>query len=296
MKTAGECILNMKTIKEIYLEAKKRLNSAGIEDSAFNAACILKKHTGIERHEIALIGDREIQCDLTGFWADIKRREGREPLQYIIGMWPFYGLDFYVGDGVLIPRPDTEILCDAAIRFLKGKKNPKVLELCAGSGCVSTAIAKNVENCTLCCLELSDNALFYLNKNLIFHGLSESAKVIKANVLLGKTAKSLPDDFDVLVCNPPYIKSGDIKGLEPEVSSFEPRLALDGGEDGLEFYRAAKNYIPLLKTGGMAAFEVGIGQSSEVSALLDDFGLGNIFVNKDFANINRVVGGYKKKL
>lgn len=285
----------MKTIKEVYLESKGQLKTAGIEDPAANAALLLKKHFGIEHHQIAIVGDRPVNGDLKEFWADVERRKNREPLQYIIGIWPFFGLDFYVGEGVLIPRPDTEILCETAIEFLKGRKNPKILELCAGSGCVSTAIGKNVENCGLCCVELSDAALFYLKKNLEFHGLSEKAEVIKADVLLDGTAEKLPKNFDTIVCNPPYIKSGDIASLEPEVASFEPRLALDGGEDGLVFYRKAKKYIPLLRHGGMIAFEVGIGQSDDVAALLECFGLNNVFVKKDFGGVERVVGGYAAK-
>jgi release factor glutamine methyltransferase len=120
----------MGTIKELYLEAKKRLEKAGIADPAFDAACIIEKHTGMARHEIILYGSRSVQCDTKAFWEDISRRIQREPLQYIIGTWPFYGLDFYVGKGVLIPRPDTEILCQTAVDFLKKRKSPKLLELC----------------------------------------------------------------------------------------------------------------------------------------------------------------------
>lgn len=284
----------MSTVKEIYLEAKKQLLKAGIDDPGLNAAAIIKKHFGIQCHEIALCGDKPAKTGIDDFWADIERRKKREPLQYIIGIWPFYGLDFYVGEGVLIPRPDTEILAETAVNFLKGRKNPKLLELCAGSGCVSTVAAKNVENCSLCCVEISDKALFYLKKNLEFHGLSEKSEVLKADVLSSDTPKLLKGEFDAIVCNPPYIKSGDIASLEPEVKTFEPPLALDGGGDGLLFYRAAKNYASLLKPGGMAAFEVGAGQADDVAALLESFGLCGIFIKKDFGGIDRVVGGFNK--
>lgn len=297
MTTAGKQLgfltENMETIKEIYLKAKNLLTAAGIADAAISAAQILKKHSGLERHEITLHGNDAAQFDTTAFFADVKRRVKREPLQYIIGMWPFYDLDFYVGDGVLIPRPDTEILCETAIDFLKTRKNPALIELCAGSGCVSTVAAKNVENLKLCCVELSDAALFYLNKNLAYHGLTESAEVVKADVLKKETVKRLPQKVDAIICNPPYIKSDDIKALEPEVAEFEPKMALDGGYDGLIFYRTAENYLSLLSDGGMAAFEVGIGESRDVADLLRSFGLRDIFIKKDFGGIERVVGGYR---
>ncbi len=283
----------MEAIKELYLEAKKQLEKAGIPDPAFDAACIFEKHTGKKRHEIVLYASMPVSFDTKPFWDDIKRRILHEPLQYIIGMWQFYGLEFYVGKGVLIPRPDTEILCEIAIEFLKKQKSAKLLELCAGSGCLSTAIAKNVENCEPCCVELSNDAIFYLKKNLKFHELSQKAEVIKADVLLKDTVSLLPEGFDAIVCNPPYIKSGDIKGLEPEVADFEPHLALDGGEDGLKFYRVAKNYLPLLKPGGMMAFEIGFDEAPDVAELFSDFGICGIFVKKDFGGNDRVVGGYK---
>jgi release factor glutamine methyltransferase len=283
----------MKTVKEIYSDAKKRLCDAGIENPAFDAACILEKHTGLDRNQLRLSGDTAASCDMAGLWADIERRVRREPLQYILGVWGFYGLDFFVGEGVLIPRPDTEILCETAVNFLKGRNNSKLIELCAGSGCLSTAVAKNVENCSLFCVEISNDAIFYLEKNLKHHGLFENTEIIKADMLAEETARLLPFGVDAIVCNPPYIKSGDIAALQPEVAQFEPRLALDGGGDGLIFYRAAKNYLPLLSPGGMAAFEVGAGQADEVAALLKSFGLGGVFVKKDYGGINRVAGGFK---
>lgn len=280
----------MVRLRELYIEAQGRLRAAGIDDPAFDAACIIEKHTGVRRHEIVLC-DSCPSLNLSEFWADIERRVRREPLQYIVGRWPFYDLDFFVGPGVLIPRPDTEILADTAIRFLQTKKQPKFLELCAGSGCVSTAILKNVENSTAICVELSDKAAFYLRKNLDDHGVSDRAQVIMADMLSHEAVASLPGGFDAIVCNPPYIKSEEIGGLQPEVAEYEPHLALDGGTDGLLFYRAIKNYIPLLQKGGMAALEVGIGQSQDVAALLKSDGLCDIFIQKDFAGIERVVGG-----
>lgn len=282
-------------LKEIYKSAKDRLRKAGVENPAFDAACILEKHTGIKRHEILLKNSFPPDSDIDAFWADIERRARREPLQYIIGMWSFYGLDFFVGEGVLIPRQDTEFLAETAINFLRGRPSPNFLELCAGSGCVSTAMLKNVENSFAVCVELSKKALYYLEKNLEYNCVLNSAKILNADVLAPETPKELAEfgEFDAIVCNPPYIKSGDIPGLEPEVAKFEPRLALDGGDDGLVFYRAMGPYLDLLKPGGLAAFEVGIGQARDVCAILEGFGLHDTFTVRDYSGIGRVAAAYR---
>lgn len=284
----------MYTIQEAFLKAKKRLAEAGIADAGFDAAKIIEKHTGYKRYEIVLYGEKPLTCTDDEFWSDVERRAKREPLQYIVGKWPFFGLDFFVGKGVLIPRPDTEVLCEAAISYLSKEPSPKILDLCAGSGCISTAILKNVENSTAVCVELSGDALYYLKKNIDFHGLTERAEIVKGDVLSNETLESLASDFDAIVCNPPYINSGDIPNLEPEVSKYEPLTALDGGEDGLLFYRSAGRFLPHLKSGGFAAFEVGAGQSQGVSRILENAGYQDIFIKKDYAGIERVVGGFAK--
>ncbi|CDZ23411.1 protein-(glutamine-N5) methyltransferase [[Clostridium] cellulosi] len=284
----------MYTIHEAFLKAKKRLADAGIADAGFDAAKIIEKHTGYKRHEILLYGEKPLCCPDDEFWSDVERRAKHEPLQYIFGKWPFFGLDFFVGKGVLIPRPDTEVLCEVAISYLSEKPSPKILDLCAGSGCISTAILKNVENSTAVCVELSDDALYYLKKNIDFHGLKERAEIVKGDVLANETLDSLAFDFDAIVCNPPYINSGDIPALEPEVAEYEPITALDGGEDGLLFYRSAGRFLPHLKSGGFAAFEVGAGQSDDVSRILENSGYRDIFIKKDYAGIERVVGGFSK--
>lgn len=283
----------MDTLQEAFSKARKRLSEAGIRDAAFDAAKIIEKHTGYKRHEIVLYGEKPFSGISSDFWADIERRTRHEPLQYICGKWTFFDLDFFVGKGVLIPRPDTEVLCETVIPFLSEKKESKLLDLCSGSGCISTAILKNVENCSAICVELSDEALLYIRKNLEYHGLSDRAKIVKGDILAEQTAAQLPFDFDAIVCNPPYIESGDIKTLEPEVAEFEPRLALDGGVDGLLFYRAAGLYLSHLKPGGIAAFEVGAGQAGDVSNILGACGFEKIFIKKDYAGIERVVGGFR---
>lgn len=278
------------TVKQAYIAARACLAAASVDDPGFDTACILEKHTGVKRYEIPLKGDGQITHERE-FWADIARREAHEPLQYIVGMWPFYGLDFFVGDGVLIPRQDTEILCATAIESLKGSSGAHVLELCAGSGCVTAGILKNTDKSSAVCVEISDKAMLYLKKNLSYNGLDDRTEIVKADILNSQSAAEISGEFDIIVCNPPYIRSGDIAGLEPEVAQYEPKIALDGGDDGLKFYRAAVVYFPLLKNGAHVFFEVGAGQAHDVEKILSQAGLSDIVVKKDYSGIERVVGG-----
>lgn len=280
------------TVREAYNEAKRRLLKAGIENPAFEAACLLEKHTGIKRHEIIMGPDAKVP-ELCMFWHDIDRRVNQEPLQYILGEWEFMGLQFKVGEGVLIPRPETELLAQTAIDFLKDKEKSKVLELCAGSGCISVSIAIKNLNCEVKAVELSDAALFYLNKNIEKYGLAERVSAVKADALTYNNGNE-NGCFDVLVCNPPYIKTDDIDTLDRNVKDYEPHLALDGGEDGFDFYRKIPEWKSLLNPGGMAAFEVGIGQAQKVAEIMEKAGFERVFIKKDYAGIERVVGGYVK--
>lgn len=283
----------MDTLQEAFDKARKKLSEAGISEASFNAAKIIEKHTGFKRHEIVLFGERPFGGVSEDFWRDVERRAKHEPLQYICGKWPFFDLDFFVGQGVLIPRPDTEILCETAIPFLAERKSPKLLDLCAGSGCISISIVKNTAECEAICVELSDAAISYLQKNIDYHRVSNRVSVIQGDMLKRETADNLPDDFDMIICNPPYIVSDDIASLDPEVVKYEPLMALDGGKDGLMFYKSAGIYLSHLKPGGLALFEVGLGQAADVSSILQHQGYSDIFVKKDYAGIERMVAGYR---
>lgn len=286
----------MNELQSIYFNAKKQLEKAGIENPAFDAASILEANTSIDKAKFCICDSIPESFNRDKFNSDINRRINHEPLQYILKLWNFYGLDFFVGSGVLIPRQDTEILCENSIDFLNSIHSPNFLELCSGSGCISTVISKTVENSSGVCVELSDDALFYLNKNIEYHSLSDKVKIIKADVLNSQTPVNLNckfGQFDLIVSNPPYIKSDDINFLQSEVKDFEPLMALDGGNDGLVFYRFFKNYISLLKTGGAFFCEIGIDEKDSVSNLFTEFGLKNVFSINDYNGIPRIVGGYK---
>lgn len=213
----------------------------------------------------------------------VLRRLWGEPLQYIIGEWEFYSLPFYVGRGVLIPRPDTETLCDKAIEFI-GDKPLSVADLCSGSGCVAIAVAEHCKNAAVTAVEKSKKAYAYLEKNIV----RNRSRVIAHNADIFSVDSG---KFDVILSNPPYIPNEDCKTLQREVM-FEPKMALAGGADGLSFYRKiAKHWVPRLNKGGLLAVEVGIGQSEAVAEIFSAAGLSNVGTKRDLSGIERVVFG-----
>ncbi len=259
------------TLSEAVAFAAKRLREAGIGAFRFEAREIcahLEQNGNIEKEKLSAL---------------LCRRVGGEPLQYILGEWEFYSLPFYVGPGVLIPRPDTEILCEKGIEFA-GERAVRCIDLCSGSGCIAIALEKNCKNAEVYALEKHDDALKYLKKNVALN--KSSVKVVKGDITLPGSG-----EYDLILSNPPYIKSDDIKALSAEVQK-EPKTALDGGEDGLYFYRQIiKNYLPCLKSGGMLAVEIGYDQASDVVSLFTEAGLEKVGVKKDFGGNERVVFG-----
>ena len=218
----------------------------------------------------------------------ILRRLKGEPLQYILGKWGFYKGEFLVGEGVLIPRQDTETLVETAVDFLKDKENPTVIDLCSGSGCVAISIATDYPNAQVIACEKYEKAYSYLKKN-IAHNKTENV----TPKLLDITEQTL-GQADLIVSNPPYITKKDMENLQSEVRK-EPETALYGGEDGLYFYRViAEKWSKCLKKGGMLALEIGIGQEQDVMDLLCKAGFKNIGTKKDLCGVQRVVFGTAK--
>ena len=218
----------------------------------------------------------------------VNRRLKGEPLQYILGKWGFYKGEFLVGEGVLIPRQDTETLVETSVEFLKGKQNPRVIDLCSGSGCVAISIATDYPNAEVIACEKYEKAYSFLEKNIEFN----KTKNVKP-LLLDITNETL-EAADLIVSNPPYIPKEDMETLSAEVKR-EPETALYGGEDGLYFYRViAEKWSKSLKKGGMLALEIGIGQEQEVIKLLKQAGLKNIGTKKDLCGVQRVVFGTAK--
>ena len=211
-------------------------------------------------------------------------------MAYLIGEWEFYGLPLDISSDVLIPRSDTEVLAGQAIEYLKTLGECRVLDLCAGSGCIGLAAASQVPRARVVLGEWSDGALKICRQNIRRNGLSGRVVPMQANAL-EKPERSL-GEFQCIISNPPYIPAGDIEGLDVSVKDYEPHMALDGGEDGLDFYRAiSEKWKEALVPGGRLYFEVGIGQADEVLRIMRSQGFGDIQIVKDLHDIPRVVYG-----
>lgn len=281
------------TVAALQKEVQDRLTKGGCDSPAFDAVCLLEDLGGIGRGRVPM-GQQTVLsdavCETVLNAAD--RRAAGEPLQYLLGNWDFLELTLAVGPGVLIPRPETELLCQTAVEVLRqqhGTQPVTVLDLCAGSGCVGLGVASLYSSASVIGLELSETAFTYFEKNCArYPQLQVQSK--QADVLAGPDGSLSP--VDAIVSNPPYIPTEDLSGLQREVQR-EPRMALDGG-DGLVFYRAiAERWISLLKPHGFVAVEIGIGQETMVSKIFSAAGLQRIAVYPDFAGIPRVVVAYK---
>ncbi len=225
----------------------------------------------------------------------VSRRVRREPLQYILGFTDFYDIKIKTLHGVLIPRPETELLVQETIKIIKNLDNNeiKVLDLCTGTGCVAIAIAKTFPNINIYATDISDKAIKCAQEN------AEINQVSNIVFIKGNLFEPLKDSilFDIIVSNPPYIKTTEIINLQPEISRWEPYQALDGGEDGLEYYRKilkqAKNY---LKPHGFIIFEMGEGQIEQIVKIAEEKNYGINSIRKDYSGIERVVIIRRKKI
>ena len=265
--------------------ATARLVEAGCEDAAFDARWLLEDLGGLPRGHAAddtlLTAEQETVLET----ALSQRVDGR-PLQYILGEWDFLTLTLKVGEGVLIPRPDTELLCEVAAEQLRGKSSPRVLDLCAGSGCVGLGVASLYPTAQVTEVELSDAALPYLRENAARYPRYTIG--IRQGDVLSDYAM-FDGTYDAILSNPPYIPTADLPSLQKEVQR-EPQMALDGDADGLKFYRTiAEHWCEKLSVDGFVAVEVGIGQAEDVAALFAAQGLENTAIYPDLAGIPRVV-------
>lgn len=274
------------TINDAYKLAKGKLQNANVDDYVFDCDCIFEKRMGFTKKDRILNSEKNISYSESNKLFDmIQRRISGEPLQYIIGEWDFMDLTFKVGNGVLIPRPETEMLVEE-VDLMLFQSSPKVIyDLCAGTGCIGLTIAKHNPNSKVFLFEKYDSALNYTNHNLKALDI-ENAEVVKCDIECG-CPLNIPKP-DIIISNPPYIKSIDIKGLQKEVL-IEPITALDGGDDGLYFYRIiAEKWLKLLPDGGILMFECGDGQSSDIMSIFSQISK-NQNIIYDFNNIDRVV-------
>lgn len=274
-------------LKELRKKLTVALLPCSSEEAEFEADCIVADILGIKNSALRILGETVINDeDVLKAESFVNQRLNGEPLQYILGKWEFYGLDFFVGKGVLIPRPETELLIDIALEFAKKKNNISCFDLCSGSGCIGVTVAKLVTGSDVTVLEKSDDALKYLLKNKA-HNSADNVTVIQGDLFDGPYFLA-DKKCDILLSNPPYIRSDVISSLQREVLS-EPQMALDGGNDGLDFYRAiAEKWFSVVKPDGMVAVEIGEEQGDDVREIFSKY-FKTVNVIKDFSGNDRVV-------
>lgn len=288
--------------RALYQEGMKRLQQAGIAEASLDARLLLEYVCGTDRNDMLLRGMQEVaEEDTQCYRRLISERAEHMPLQYLTSQQEFMGLSFYVDENVLIPRQDTEILVETIMK--DGYDGKRILEIGTGSGCIILSLLKYGNGCQGTATDISEGALKTARKNARQLGLDVelirtdlAADIIAAggiaisgNAIYGKGV------YDIIVSNPPYIASGVISTLMPEVRDHEPVLALDGGADGLTYYRRIlQETKELLAPGGKYYFEIGYDQGDAVKALLEDQGCGDVRIVKDYAGLDRVISGVIK--
>lgn len=279
------------TYNNLYLDLRTELKRAGDEEATQSARELVCSAAGKTREEFvrdgSLYASPEVERAARRL---VQRHLAGEPVAYLIGEWEFYGLPLDISESVLIPRPDTEVLVDRALTYLKTVAEPRVLDLCAGSGCIGLALAKNAPESHVVLGELDEGALRICRQNIRRNDLT--GRVVSLQLDAREKPPAHLGEFDCIVSNPPYIPDGDIAGLDASVRDYEPHLALRGGADGLDFYRAiAGHWTTALRVGGRLLFEVGIGQADEVLRIMRSVGFGDLEITPDLNGIPRVVEG-----
>ena len=282
----------MKTYNDVYMQARNALRESGIEGYNLEARLLVATAAGKTTQELL----RDLSLYTTAEMADkvaalTERRISGEPVAYITGAWEFYGLPMFVTPDVLIPRMDTELLVDTAKELLNGRKmDARVLDLCCGSGCIACAIGHEMPAARIVAVDLSAKALEVARRNVAVNRLSSRVICMQADATASPPMSM--GQFDMLVSNPPYVRSADMKKLDRSVRDFEPSWALDGGKDGLKFYKSIiKYWKSVLRPGGYLLFEVGEGQAESVKEMLLTGGFRSVGSKFDTIGVERVVIG-----
>ena len=279
------------TYNNLYLDLRQRFHRAGMADPTLEARELVCCAAGKSREELTRDGRLYVPAAVEQQVQRLAQRHlDGEPVAYLIGEWEFYGLPLDISESVLIPRPDTEALVERALARLQSAAEPRVLDLCAGSGCVGLALAKHLPGSRVTLGELDEGALRISRRNIRRNDLTGRVAAMQMDAL-EKPPVHL-GEFDAIVSNPPYIPDGDIAGLDVSVRDYEPHLALKGGADGLDFYRAiCAQWTAALRAGGCLLFEVGIGQADDVLRIMRSAGFGDVEITPDLNGIPRVVSG-----
>ena len=277
------------TLNEVYRRGEATLEGAGVPDAEVDALYLTENIFGADRTALILHGDRPADSGLCRRFFDcIDERASGRPLQYIMGTWNFMGYEFYVGEGVLIPRDDTETTVLRALKLLNGREAPRVIDLCSGSGAIAISLKKMMPQAQVTALELSEDALGYLKRNAERNGAEIT--IVKGDV--STDAEKFADgSFDMIVSNPPYIISNQIDTLQRELS-YEPRMALDGGKDGLDFYRIiTERWAAKIKPNGWLVYETGEDEHEATADIMKASGFCDISYDLDLQMYKRTTYG-----
>ena len=285
------------TYRELYEKGKSALATAGIDEAELDARLLLEFVCGTDRNTLLVHGDRDVTPqEEADYIMLLHKRESRYPLQQLTGVQNFMGLDFCVNEHVLIPRQDTEILVEEVLQNLHDGMH--ILDMCTGSGCILISLLHYSNNCTGVGADISTEALEVAKKNAArllegeIRSIPDMDGVHEIELIKSDLFENITGQFDMIVSNPPYIQTSVIDTLMPEVRDHEPRLALDGSEDGLLFYRKiVQESVIYLKQGGMLFFEIGYDQGEAVSQLMEQSGFLEVRVIKDYGGLDRVVYG-----
>ncbi|MBQ9982060.1 MAG: peptide chain release factor N(5)-glutamine methyltransferase [Oscillospiraceae bacterium] len=281
----------MVTASQLSINLKSLLKQNNIENYIFESRCIIEFVLNIPYNRLRINPDMVVSEDAVNKIRKIaNKRISGYPLQYLLGQWEFFGLPFYVGEGVLIPRQDTETLVESVLNHVQtlNLTKPSVLDLCSGTGCIAIALEKNILSANVCAAELSTTALSYLTKNISLN--SSSVTVYNGDVLDEKFA-GLFSSLDIITSNPPYLTKKDMQVI-PEEVKHEPSMALFGGDNGLLFYeKITAIWKHCLKPGGAIFYEIGMGQETDVANILKENNFIDITFNHDLNGIIRVVSG-----
>ena len=280
------------TIKDLIAIGGKTLEDSGVENPVFDAETLLSFETGFDKQQLFMNWGKEAEDLLRGRYFDlINRRANGEPLQYITGEQYFMGYRFSVDPSVLIPRPETELLAEKAIAYIKSHENVKsILDLCTGSGALAICISKAIPGAKIMASDISDHALNTAKKNACELGADSQIDFIKSDVFEGIRSEEIDRKFDLIVTNPPYIRSKDIANLQREIYEHEPVLALDGGVDGLDFYRRiASESDVFLNENACIMTEIGFDQAADISAIFISKGFKNPEISQDISGFDRII-------
>ena len=269
-------------LKGLLADGAKMLAQAGIDEAELDARYILEYITGLNSAQYFINSEDIIEKDKAEeFFRLIERRSKRIPLSYVIGTRDFFGLTFKVDENVLIPEQETELLVEEVIKHSEGKS---VLDMCTGSGCIAISIALFGKPSKVAASDISEKALEVAREN------AKSIKAGEISFIQGDMFENVTDKFDIIVSNPPYIETGEIDELMPEVRDYIPRLALDGDIDGLKFYRIiSKEAVKKLNKNGRIFYEIGYNQSRAVASILLENGFTDVKIMKDYSGLDRIV-------